>query len=102
MLYNAALAVLTFGVIWTWVRFPEAWGQALRWLHVLWVCRVSVVSALAGLVLMATIPQAQDVFADTSVPWSYWAAFFALAFFVWALPVHYGARRILNRQEWAL
>jgi len=36
------------------------------------------------------------------VPWSYWAAFFALAFFVWALPVHYGARRILNRQEWAL
>src|SRR5918994_1543649 len=100
MLRNAIIAVLTLGVIWSWVRFPKPWFASLRWFRVLWVCRVSVASALAGLLMMTFVPQAQDVFADTSVRWWYWLIFFALVFFGWAFPVHYAARRILDRQEW--
>jgi hypothetical protein len=102
MLSNTVIALLTLGVIGTWVRFSTAWSASLRWFRVLWVCRVSAASVLVGLLLMTSVPQAQDVFADTSVQWWFWLAFLILIFFGWALPVHYAARRILDRQEWAL
>src|SRR3712207_1479106 len=90
----AAAAILPF--------FPRTWRPVLRWLRVLWACRVSFVSVLAGLTLLKAAPQAQDVFADTSVNAYYWVGFFVLVFTCWALPVHYAARRMLVRRDWLL
>jgi hypothetical protein len=43
--------------------------------------------------MMGTVPQVQDLFAESPVPWWYWPAFFVLVFFGWAFPVHFAARR---------
>ncbi|HEX2727738.1 MAG TPA: hypothetical protein VHN20_18090 [Beijerinckiaceae bacterium] len=102
MATNIIIGVIVFALLVLWLRWGGVWDYLLRWLHVLWACRVSVVSVLAGYLLMANVPQAQDVFADTSVGAAFWLLFFVLAFFIWALPVHYAARRMLDREEWAL
>ena len=73
--------------------------------RVLWACRVSVVSALAGYYLFLTVIQAQDLFADDTYAGQGWwnvgfwvCAFLALAF-VWALPVHYAARAAVEGEN---
>src|SRR5215211_5819787 len=81
---------------------PRLWRAVLRWVHVLWVCRVSVASVVLGFVIVLKVPQAQDLFADTSFGALAWGLFFAVAFSCWAIPVHYAARRLLERQEWAI
>jgi hypothetical protein len=102
MATNIVIGVIVLSLLVLWLRWGGVWDYVLRWLHVLWACRVSVVSVLAGYLLMAKVPQAQDVFADTSVGAAFWLLFFVFAFFIWALPVHYAARRMLDREEWAL
>jgi hypothetical protein len=79
-----------------------AWRAILRWLHVLWVSRVSVASVAAGFALFVFASPAQDLLADTSFGYVSWSAFFALLLLCWAFPVHYAARRLLERQEWAV
>jgi len=75
--------------------------------RILLACRVSVVSALAGLLLFAFVPQARDLFGDITygpLPyslfgWVMWLLFFAYVFLVWAFPVHYAARAVLERSD---
>jgi hypothetical protein len=70
--------------------------------RILWACRVSVVSAFGGYFLFLFVGQAQDLLADTTrgdntfLHIGYWTFFFASLFLVWALPVHYAARDILD------
>lgn len=70
-----------------------------RWGRVIWVCRVSVLSAGAGGLLLAGTPQARDFFADLGLFWWQWLAFFVLAL-VWAGVVHKTARRALQYDDW--
>jgi hypothetical protein len=72
--------------------------------RILWACRVSVASALGGYLLFLFVEQAQDLFSDTNYGEDgfsirhilYWSGFFFLLFFLWAFPVHYAARNILD------
>ena len=85
------LVVLLAACVWT----PLA--------RVLWACRISVISALAGYFLFLFVIQAQDLFADTTFGrWPlilYWAGVFAAVAFIWALPVHYAARAAVQGDE---
>jgi hypothetical protein len=99
---NVILVCGTIGLILSWVRYQRVWAHILRWLRVLWVCRVSLASVLVGFLFLTFVPQAQDVFVDTSVGPGYWASFFFFLFFGWAFAVHYAARRILDREEWGV
>jgi hypothetical protein len=74
--------------------------HVVRWARVLWVCRASAVSAGLGLVLFAVAPPARDLFAERAAGQVYWVVFFVLVF-LWALIVHYGARKALEQQAWA-
>jgi hypothetical protein len=85
------------------------WASYMLWIaRILIACRVSVISALAGILLFALAPQARDLFADISFgalpysldAWRHWLLFFSLLVVVWAFPVHYAARRMLERNEW--
>jgi len=78
------------------------WKTDFYWIfRILWACRVSVASALAGLLLLGLVDQAQNLFADRSFDdllfgAHYWLSVFAAVFLIWAFPVHYGARRVLE------
>lgn len=61
---NIVLAVLLF--LW-------------RWFRVLWVCRVSVLSAIGGGLFVIFTPQALDLFADTGLGVRRWVTFFCPA-----------------------
>jgi hypothetical protein len=84
------------------------WVDALWLLRILVACRVSVLSVLGGFALFWLAEQAQDLFADISFgafpgglgSWILWASFYFAAFFVWAFPVHYAARRTLEEDGW--
>jgi hypothetical protein len=76
--------------------------------RILLACRVSVISAIAGALLFSLVPQARDLFSDITYgalpsslwAWLMWALFFFYMFFVWAFPVHFGARTMLNSNVW--
>jgi hypothetical protein len=71
-------------------------------LNSFWVCRVSIVSCLAGLLLFYGAPQAQAVFFDLHT-WEsglwHWATFYASVFLFWMLPTQLGARIMLLSAE---
>lgn len=81
------------------------WKTDLYWFgRILWACRVSLASAVGGLALFGLVDQAQNLFADRSFDAyffgaHYWLSVFAAVFLVWAFPVHYGARRVLEDGE---
>ena len=81
-----AVLILYAGVVWRWGR-------------VLWVCRVPVVSALGGGLLLAATPQARDCFSDLGLAIWQWGLFLALTF-AWAWIVHASARRALLADDW--
>lgn len=81
-------------------QLSRAWNRALIYLHVLWICRVSAASVLLGFLILCVLPQGWDLFADTSQSNVQWVLFLSLAFFLWAFPVHYAARRLLDREDW--
>ncbi len=76
--------------------------------RILFACRVSVLSVAAGALLFLVSTQARDLFADVSYgalpgnaqAWLMWASFFAYLVFLWAFPVHYAARRLLDTDVW--
>jgi hypothetical protein len=81
------------------------WRSLTQAARVLFACRVSVLSALGGLFLFGLVLQAQNLFADLSFAgWAggvlYWSGFFFAVFFVWAFPIHFGARKILSEDGW--
>src|SRR4051794_40924041 len=84
----------------------QAWRSFVFFLKILWVCRVSTFSAVAGILLFYHVVQAQNLLADTSSNYSFfaavrhWLAFFVGLFFLWAFPVHYAARRVLDEDSW--
>lgn len=103
-LLSAVGAAAALGFAFLWFRY--GFDEVRNWLRVLWVCRVSVVSVLAGLFLLGAVVQAQDVFAETSRSLlralGYWGLFLAFLFLGWAFPVHFAARWILDLEDWAL
>jgi hypothetical protein len=74
----------------------------LRWpadiLHQIWLTRVSLVSVVAGALLMLTT-QARDVFADQTFTIRVQIEFYCFVFLFWAVPVHYTARMALDRND---
>ncbi len=70
-----------------------------RWFRVLWVCRVSALSAIGGGLFVIFTPQALDLFADTGLGVRRWIVFFVLLF-GWAWVVHAMARRALQYDDW--
>jgi hypothetical protein len=85
------------------IRF---WDRVAWLARALWACRVSVLSGLAGVILFSVAVPAQNLFADQSFagPYQvlYWLGVFTLVFLVWAFPIHYNARRTLDRKAWLL
>ena len=83
-------------------------AYALWVIRMLFACRVSVLSAFAGLLLFLLAEQARDLFADVSLgavtrsveARFLWSSFFAYLVFLWAFPVHYAARRLLASDAW--
>lgn len=90
------------------IRQP-LWQHITNWSAVLWACRVSVATVIAAAALYDLVPQGRDIFADTTrnshplyAGW-YWLVAFLGMFFVWAVPVHFAARRTLEQSEdWLL
>jgi hypothetical protein len=72
-----------------------------RWGRVLWVCRISALSAIGGGILLARTPQARDLFADIGMQPTHWASFLVLLA-VWSWAVHVLARRSLQYEDWVL
>lgn len=88
---------------------PRRCWEAIVWVaRVLWVCRVSAFSAVAGLFLFAFAIQAQNLLSDTSwnrnivVAILFWLATIAFVFLFWAFPVHFAARRALREDDWII
>lgn len=67
-----------------------------RFLHQLWIVRISLLSLAAGALLM-TVGPAQDLFLDGASDWYGWPLFYLTVGLVWAVPVHYCARWALDR-----
>ena len=85
--------------------FATLWRSLTLFARVLLVCRVSVLSAFAGMALFGLVLQAQNLFADLSFSgWVggllYWGGFFIAVFLIWAFPIHYGARVLLSEEGW--
>ncbi len=80
----------------------RVWLALLPWFKVVWACRVSVVSVVFGLLLLAYVPQARDLFADSEASTWWWVGFFLAMFFGWAFAVHYSARQVLTFDDWAV
>jgi hypothetical protein len=76
------------------------WHRLWCWGKVLVVCRVPLVSAVGG-GLMLNFSQAKDFFADLGLLWWQWLAFFVLLF-GWAWIVHAVARRALQHDDWVI
>ena len=93
--YNCWLRVVVGANMNSSGRFAAVW----RWFHVLWVCRVSLVSTLAGAFLLMLTAQARDLFADIGIPLWKWSFFFGLVT-LWAWIVHASARRALQYDDW--
>ncbi|WP_372930844.1 hypothetical protein [Methyloceanibacter sp.] len=79
------------------------WDGVVHLSLVLWVSRVSVISTAIGAILFICIPQVHDTFLEvrTTSVWdpvnvAFWSFFLLSVVFLWALPVHYAARRDLD------
>jgi hypothetical protein len=66
------------------------WQFLLRTPRVLWVCRVPLVSAVGGGLLVASTAQTRDMFADLGLEWWRWLVFL-VATLGWAWIVHWAA-----------
>ena len=89
---------------------PRSFLQRVTdWAAVLWACRISAITGIAASGLYDFVPQGRDIFADTTrnahllyASW-YWFAAILGMFFVWALPVHFAARKTLEQSDdWLL
>ncbi|KAB1074446.1 hypothetical protein [Methylobacterium planeticum] len=76
-----------------------AWSPVLRWLRVLWVCRIPALSAGLGIALFSLAEPARDLFMESQSYTAYWTALFGLAL-LWAVIVHFAARKVLEQQAW--
>lgn len=80
----------------------------LWFFRLLFACRVSALSIALAFILFAKVPQSHDIFDDTtygSLPysleaWGHWIWFFFILVVIWALPMYYSARRLLQTDVW--
>ncbi|MFG1298466.1 hypothetical protein V5F49_01600 [Xanthobacter sp. V3C-3] len=82
------------------------WRRILDFALVLWVVRVPLASVVLGLALMAFVTQAQDVTLDVAMAGApvgaaagisrAMAALAVAVFVLWAMPVHYAARLLME------
>jgi hypothetical protein len=90
-----------------WCCGPLVWlGSWVRLiLYALWVARVSIASLIVAALVLSVVPQAQDLFIDVKwrpegylLPWGivHWVWFYVLTFWLWILPVYFGARLALQ------
>lgn len=91
---------------WTWLRESVAnlWDWVVDAAVILWIVRISLFSTLIGCLFFVLVPQVRDTFlevrgdqAASNDNFRYWVLFFVLAILLWALPVHYAARRNVRR-----
>src|SRR5262249_29858766 len=71
-------------------------------LYSFWICRVSVLSVLAGWLLFCGARQAQAVFFDLHPPQialRHWGVFYLAVFAFWMLPTQLSARVMLLAAE---
>ena len=89
----------------SWVvgRCRVCWNRVVDACLVLWITRVSLVSVVAGFILLLAVPQARDTFLEVRGESAlslenvlFWGFFFLSILIFWALPVHYCAKRNIN------
>ncbi|MCW2276198.1 hypothetical protein GJ654_17925 [Rhodoblastus acidophilus] len=85
--------------------FARVWRKCVLFGRLLAACRFSLISVVAGFFLLFGVVQAQNLFADlafssTLAQIGHWLGFLFAVFFLWAWPVHYGARRVLDEPHW--
>jgi len=87
-----------------WPRFARQWHAC--WAYVIdvalaiWVLRAPVGGLLVGFLILWFTPQAQDLFVDLATGSTGFAAmFFAILFFVWAMPTEYAATILISTDE---
>lgn len=94
------------GSVWERLKdgFRRVRDSALELSLVLWIARVSVVSAAIGAVLFIFIPQVRDPLLEIRGSGLldpsnifFWTTFLISAVVFWALPVHYAARRDIEQ-----
>src|SRR5262249_49458156 len=61
----------------------------------LWHCRLSLLSLLAGVILIAIVPQIHDLFLER-LSGSAIMAYAAILLLFWAVPIHLAARRAIS------
>jgi hypothetical protein len=79
--------------------WANLWAALRALCYSLWICRVSVLSVLVGLLLFSLADQAQAVFLDLHTPeiaLRHWPAFYLSVLLFWMLPVQLGARVMLH------
>jgi len=87
--------------------FAHFWRKLALFGRLLAACRFSLISVVAGFALLYGVVQAQNLFADlafanTSAQIGHWLSFLLALFFLWAWPVHHGARRVLEEPDWLI
>ncbi|MFG1281939.1 hypothetical protein [Xanthobacter autotrophicus] len=85
------------------------WGRVLDFGLILWVVRVPLASVVLGLLLMSAVTQAQDVTLDVAMAGApvgaaaglsrTMIALLAAVFLLWAMPVHYAARLLMETDQ---
>jgi hypothetical protein len=87
-----------------WPRFARQWHAC--WAYVIdvaltiWVLRAPVGGLLVGFLILWFTPQAQDLFVDLATgSIGFAATFFAILFFVWAMPTEYAANILISTDE---
>ena len=87
--------------------FARFWRKSVLLGRLLAACRFSLISVIAGFALLFGVVQAQNLFADLAFPNTFaqighWLSFLLALFFIWAWPVHHGARRVLDEPHWLI
>jgi hypothetical protein len=79
--------------------WANIWAALRAFCYSVWVCRVSVLSVVVGLLLFCLADQAQAVFLDLhtrEIALRHWPAFYLSLLLFWMLPVQLGARVMLH------
>src|SRR5262245_50956982 len=81
------------------MSWASLWAALRALCYSIWVCRVSVLSVLVGLLLFSFADPAEAVFLDLHTPeialW-HWPEFYLSVLLFWMLPVQLGARVMLH------
>jgi hypothetical protein len=77
----------------------RSWNDVLDLALILWIVRVPLATLAVGFLILYATPQAQDLLVGLVASSRHIAVFFAVLIFVWAMPTHYAARVLLDRDD---